>query len=311
MGKYVGRLAPSPTGALHLGNIRTFLIAYLRARSLGGKVLLRIEDLDPRSKPDAVDELKRDLADLGFTWDAESVQSERLNLYRAALEKLRPFIYPCVCTRRDVEAMQSAPHEKKQLRYPGTCRDRFPDWASACAVVEGDREPVWRFRVPEGTRVAFEDVFAGRFEQDVAQELGDFPLARGADGASYTLASVVDDLASGVTEIVRGDDLLPATPAQILVARRLSGRAEPFAYLHVPLVVGPDGKRLAKRHGDTRLKAFRAAGWTTERILGALAASCGWCPKGTAISMEELLGLFTLTTIPRVPWVIPQALTMV
>lgn len=308
---YVGRLAPSPTGALHLGNVRTFMIAWLRARSCGGRVILRMEDLDhPKDKPGADVQAIEDLRWLGFDWDAEYVQSRRKDLYRSALASLhaRGLAYPCVCSRKDVEAAQSAPHAGEQLHYPGTCRGRFASWEAACAV---KAQPCWRFRVPEGASVSFEDRFAGPFASDVSRTLGDFPLARDAGGAGYTLAVVVDDLLMGVTEVVRGDDLLPATPAQILIAQALapwlSARAAPFAmphYLHVPLVVGPDGKRLAKRHGDTRVASYRAAGLAPEDILGRLAASCGWCAPGERISLRDLLPRFSLESLPHRPFVV-------
>ncbi len=329
----VGRLAPSPTGALHLGNVRTFMVAWLRARSQGGKVVFRMEDLDhPKDKPGAAAQAVEDLRWLGFDWDEEYVQSARKPIYRAALDYLRtrasgaPLVYPCVCSRRDVEAAQSAPHAGEQLHYPGTCRGRFASWDEAVAFkirptpkppnLQTSKPsnapaslPCWRFAVSAGTVVSFEDAFAGGYSQDVAATLGDFPLARDADGAGYTLACTVDDLLMGVTEVVRGDDLLPATPAQILLARALmpwvrevsaADRAMP-SYLHLPLVVGPDGRRLAKRHGDTRIAAFRAAGMRPEAVLGALAATCGWAAPGEVLSLEELLPRFDLRTIPHTP----------
>lgn len=308
---YVGRLAPSPTGALHLGNVRTFMIAYLRARSLGGKLILRIEDLDhPRDKPGAAREAVEDLKWLGFDWDEEYVQSERKDIYREALSLLPA--YPCVCTRRDVENAQSAPHAGEQLHYPGICRGRFASWREAAEFCGEGRLPCWRYRVDEGTKVSFTDVFAGEYSQDVSSVLGDFPIARDEGGAGYTLAVVVDDLLSGVTEVVRGDDLIPATPAQILIARKLLAWAESKTsvrmslprYCHVPLVVGPDGRRLAKRHGDTRVASYRASGVAPEAIIGRLAASCGWCKDGEKISLKELLGDFLLSAVPKSPAVI-------
>lgn len=324
--RYVGRLAPSPTGALHLGNVRTFLVAWLRARSQGGKVILRIEDLDhPKDKPGAAQGAVDDLRWLGFDWDEVYVQSERKPLYRSALAFLRArpapvggpghsrLVYPCVCSRRDVEAAQSAPHAGEQLHYPGVCRGRFATWADALAEKVSrtppasrtpQTSPCWRFVVPERSVVRFEDAFAGPFEQDVAATLGDFPLARDEGGAGYTLACAVDDILMGITEVVRGDDLLPATPAQLLLARALApwaGHRHAPTYCHLPLVVGPDGKRLAKRHGDARIATFRASGRMPEEILGALAATCGWAKPGERVSLRDLLPRFDLSAIPNRP----------
>ena len=317
MTAYVGRIAPSPTGALHLGNARTFMVAWLRARSRGGRVLFRMEDLDhPRDKPGAAREAVEDLRWLGFDWDGECVQSARRAVYRSAIGFLhaRGLAYPCVCTRKDVECAQSAPHEGEQLRYPGTCRGKFSGWAEACAAIgaaEGPRRvPCWRFRVPEDApAVGFRDAFAGERSQDVARELGDFPLARDEDGAGYTLACTVDDALTGVTEVVRGDDLLAATPAQIMLARALApwfasvlppdAPAPCVSYCHVPLVVGPDGRRLAKRHGDTRISTLRAAGWRPEAVVGLLAASCGWAEKGEEVSLADLVPRFDLSVLPH------------
>ena len=313
-GGYVGRLAPSPTGALHLGNVRTFMAAWLRARQSGGKIFLRIEDLDhPKHKEGADRQAVEDLRWLGFDWDAEFVQSERKELYAAALAKLqgKGLAYPCVCSRRDVEAVQSAPHEGEQLHYPGTCRGRFRSWAEAVAFMNPDdgaraakcspRLPCWRFRTPEKSHVAFDDVFAGRFEMDVSSRLGDFPLARDENGAGYAIAVTVDDAEMGVTEVVRGDDLLPATPLQILLYDALGYEAP--AFFHVPLVVGPDGRRLAKRHGDTRIAAFRAAGIKPEDIIGFLAWASGITPKRTPTRLKSLIGIFDPSRIPHEPLV--------
>ena len=206
--RYVGRLAPSPTGALHLGNVRTFMVAWLRARSRGGRILMRMEDLDhPRDRPGAAAQAIDDLRWLGFDWDESSVQSERSDSIASWYTSLREkgLAYPCVCSRRDVEAAQSAPHDGEQLFYPGTCRGRFATWDAAQrfldARAEGGRArvPCWRFLVERGTNVRFVDAFAGEFSQDVSATLGDFPLARDADGAGYTLAATVDDVLAGVT----------------------------------------------------------------------------------------------------------------
>ena len=313
MSGYVGRLAPSPTGALHLGNARTFLIAYLRARLSGGRLIMRMEDLDhPRDKPGAAAAAIDDLKWLGFEWDEEYVQSERKALYREALEKLKAAgrVYPCVCTRKDVEAAQSAPHEGEQLYYPGTCRGRFSSWAEAQAV---KASPCWRFKTEVGESVSFVDRFAGPFSMDVSKVLGDFPLCRDEEGAGYTLAVVVDDATMGVTEVVRGDDLLSATPAQILLQRAL-GLPTP-AYCHVPLVVGPDGKRLAKRHGDTRIAAFRDWGLSPNDVIGKIAHSCGLCGENEQISLQGLLQKLGtvpnfIEALPHKPWVfLPMELT--
>ena len=310
-GRYVGRLAPSPTGALHLGNVRTFMVAWLRARQAGGRLILRTEDLDhPKHKAGAAAQAIEDLRWLGFDWDEEHVQSSRTGLYASAIRRLREkgFAYPCVCSRRDVEAAQSAPHDGDQLHYPGTCRDRFASWGDALAHLNPNpqdgcqvRLPCWRFRVPEGSVVSFADVFAGGYSMDVGAKLGDFPLARDENGAGYALAVVVDDADMGVTEVVRGDDLLPATPQQILLYRALG--LEPPDFFHVPLVVGADGRRLAKRHGDTRIAAFRESGMSPEEIIGHLAWTLGILPKKKPVGLKSLTGIFEPARIPRGPLV--------
>ncbi len=311
---YVGRLAPSPTGALHLGNVRTFMIAYLRARVAGGRVILRMEDLDhPKDKKGAAKAAIEDLTWLGFDWDEEYVQSARKEIYKDVLSDLvrAGRVYPCVCSRRDVEAAQSAPHDGEQLFYSGICRGRFARWREAADAI-APRTPCWRFKVDPPAIVSFKDAFCGSVVENVATTLGDFPLARDEGGAGYTLAATIDDLLMGVTEVVRGDDLLAATPAQILLAEALmpSLRARysldraPLRYCHVPLVVGADGRRLAKRHGDTRVSAYRAMGVRPEEIIGRLAATCGWAKEGECLNLADLLPRFTLSTIPRTPYMI-------
>lgn len=316
-GRLRGRLAPSPTGALHLGNARTFMIAWLSVRSRGGTLLLRMEDLDhPKNKPGAADAALADLRWLGLDWDegpdiggphAPYTQTQRRIHYVRALETLRArgLAYPCVCSRRDVECGQSAPHTEDGLFYAGLCRDRFADYEAARRVLPPDRLPAWRFRVPQGEIVRFEDGFCGLCEQEVSAVSGDFVLARDPDGAGYMLAVVVDDAAMGVTEVVRGDDLLPATPRQLLLYRALN--LTPPAFIHVPLVVSEEGRRLAKRHGDTRISALRAAGITPEQVIGLLAWWCGWAAWGERLTLRDLLPRFDLATLRREPAVLtPQ-----
>lgn len=303
---YVGRLAPSPTGALHLGNARTFMIAYARARQAGGRLIMRMEDLDhPKDKPGAAKAAIEDLKWLGFEWDEEYTQSERIELYRDAAKKLieKGLLYPCVCSRKDVENAQSAPHAGEQLFYPGLCRGKFASWDEAEKAIS-PRKPCWRFKVAPNTCVSFVDNFAGPYSQEVDKVLGDFPVARDKDGAGYTLAVVVDDLAMGVTEVVRGDDLLPATPAQMLIAKSLlqpSTFSLQPSYCHVPLVVGPDGRRLAKRHGDTRIASYRESGLSAEHLIGFLASSLGCAENGEKISLETFVERFDLSKIDHSP----------
>jgi glutamyl-tRNA synthetase len=279
------------------------MIAWLKARSEKGHIIMRMEDLDhPRDKPDAAKEVIETLKWLGFDWDEEYTQSERKDIYLAATKKLhnQGLIYPCVCSRKDVENAQSAPHEGDQLFYPGICRGRFSSWQEAKNILPETRSPCWRFKVPKNAVISFTDNFAGEYTMNVSKVLGDFPLARDEGGAGYTLAAVLDDALSGVTEVVRGDDLLPATPAQILVCRAL-GFKEP-EYFHIPLVVGPDGRRLAKRHGDTRVDYFKNQGYTSKEIIGQLAQSCG-LSDGAPTSLGDLIKGFTPNQIPHTRFV--------
>jgi glutamyl-tRNA synthetase len=302
----VGRLAPSPTGAQHVGNARTYLIAWLSARSQGGRVLLRIEDIDsPRVKAGATRQACEDLRWLGLDWDeGPVVQTDRLALYESALYRLQQQerVYPCTCTRGDVTLAASAPHaEHEGPAYPGTCAGRQ---ARDAATLTG-RPFAWRFRVGQRSP-EFVDAFRGLTRVDLVRAGGDFVVWKSAGTPAYQLAVVVDDATLGVTEVVRGDDLVVSTPRQLLLYEALG--LSPPRFAHVPLVVGTDGRRLAKRHGDTRLSSLREAGVRPQALLGLLAWSCGWLGSAQPITPRELIPLFRLETIPKAPFVLDAAL---
>lgn len=294
------RFAPSPTGAQHVGNARTYLISWLMARSRGGEIRLRIEDIDsPRIKHGAAEQALDDLRWLGLDWDGEPVvQTQRLPLYERALDELKrqELVYPCTCTRADIAAAASAPHaEHEGPVYPGTCAHRTAGAAATLAVPFA-----WRFRAKASP--AFRDEFAGPQTIDLATLGGDFVVWKNTGTPAYQLAVVVDDGDMGITHVVRGDDLLPSTPRQILLDQALGLAVPTFA--HIPLVVGEDGRRLAKRHGDTRLAALRDAGVKAEALIGLLAWSCGWAERIEPTTVRELISRFDLRTIPRSPFVL-------
>lgn len=292
----VTRFAPSPTGAQHVGNARTYLITWLLARSAAGRIVLRIEDIDsPRVKAGAADEAIADLRWLGLDWDdGPVVQTQRIALYEAALRRLQDqeLVYPCTCTRSDIEQAASAPHaDGQELPYPGTCAGRSVVDARSLA----GRPFAWRFRVTDVP--AFIDGFRGPTGLSRDDIGGDFVVWKSQGTPAYQLAVVVDDADQGVTVVVRGDDLISSTPRQLLLYRALG--LNPPEFVHVPLVVGPDGRRLAKRHGDTRLRALREAGVRPELVVGLLAWSCGWQRDIVPISAGELLPWFRLDALPR------------
>lgn len=328
-----GRLAPSPTGAQHLGNARTYLIAWLAARSQGDHLWLRIEDLDsPRVKPGAVGQIFEDLAWLGLTWDlfpkgrsttgGVIYQTERVARYREILELLKQqgLVYPCRCTRKDVEQAASAPHLTHEgVVYPGTCAHYSVDaaerwnpttycwrfsWARlaqhlAATDVSSDSytstQPLGNtWRSPDAV-VAYYDLCAGWQHRRPGTELGDFVVAKGTGQPSYQLAVVTDDHDMGVTTVVRGDDLIPSTFRQLALYSALNWKPPQFA--HVPMVVGTDGRRLAKRHGDTRLSLLREQQCTSQKVIGFLAWSCGVIPTWEPITPAALIPHFSWTRL--------------
>jgi glutamyl-tRNA synthetase len=304
----VGRLAPSPTGAQHVGNARTYLIAWLSARSQSGRIVLRIEDIDsPRVRWWAAEQALTDLRWLGLDFDGEPVvQTNRLGLYESALARLKATgqVYPCTCTRSDVERAASAPHgEHEGPVYPGHCAGRRS--ADALELERAGKPFCWRFRVPENSPV-FIDGFRGECAIDLRQTGGDFVVWKATRTPAYQLSVVVDDAEQGVTEVVRGEDLVSSTPRQLLLYEALG--LTPPRFFHVPLVVGPDGRRLAKRHGDTRLAALHDGGVRPGMLLGLLAWSCGWIHQVIEVTPAELLPLFRMESIPREPFVLTEEL---
>jgi glutamyl-tRNA synthetase len=271
----LGRFAPSPSGALHLGNLRTALLAWWAARGDGSGFLLRVEDLDPSSRPEHEAGQRADLAAIGIDWDGPVVrQSERRDLYEAALARLvdAGLTYPCYCTRREIREAVRAPHEAPDA-YPGTCRDLT---AAERRAREADgRPPALRLR-SDGVEVVADDALHG----PVRGVVDDVVLRRNDGLPAYNLVVVVDDDAQGVEEVVRGDDLLASTPRQVHLARAL-GLTVP-RYLHVPLVLGPDGARLAKRHGAVTLADTTAARIPPAEVRRRLAASVGLPDPGAA-----------------------------
>ena len=271
---------------MHLGNVFSALLAWLSVRSVGGRMLLRIEDLDPdRSKPVYADAIRRDLEWLGLDWDRESEpQSRRTEYYRAAFEALEAqgLVYPCYCTRAQLHAA-SAPHASDgQSVYPGTCRSLRPEDRPA------GRKPAWRLKVPDET-ISFRDGLQGDYRENLLRDCGDF-IVRRSDGVyAYQLAVVVDDAGMGVSQVVRGCDLLSSTPRQLYLYRLLGKNAPEF--YHVPLLTAPDGRRLSKRDGDLDLSALRLR-YAPEELIGLLACAAGLLPKPERVSARELIPQF-------------------
>lgn len=290
----VGRFAPSPSGRMHLGNLFTALLAWLSARADGGEFVLRIEDLDPdRSRAEYAEAIRDDLRWLGLDWDREMpLQSTQTPVYAEQFERLRKrgLIYPCFCTRNELHAA-SAPHASDgTLLYAGTCRNLTP-----AQIASQTRKPAWRIRVPEET-ISFRDGVFGAVTQNLATACGDFILRRSDGVYAYQLAVVCDDALGGITQVVRGCDLLPSTPRQIWLGREL-GFVQP-AYYHVPLLVAPDGRRLSKRERDLDMGHLRRR-YTPEQLTGRLAFLAGLRQKDAAVTPGELTREFTWDVIHK------------
>jgi glutamyl-tRNA synthetase len=318
---YKTRYAPSPTGAMHLGHARTALLTWLRARSLGGRILMRVEDLDPpRVKAGSADAILRDHAWLGLDWDEGPVfQSARTDAYEAALTQLTQAgrTFPCTCTRREIEAaVSSAPHAGEldgELVYPGTCRRRLTAAPSSSNVAQqrpalsprGARPPAVRFALSEADqRLAhFTDLLQGPVHYPLG---GDFVIKRSDGLFAYQLAVVVDDAELGVTEVVRGDDLLSSTPRQLALYAALGHAAPQFA--HLGLVLDEQGGRLSKRFGSVGVTEYADAGVSPERMLGWLGRSLGQLDTAAPTTLSELLARFDVTRVPRGAVTAPAAL---
>jgi glutamyl-tRNA synthetase len=300
-----GRYAPSPTGALHFGNLRTALLAWLMARRYGGSFILRVEDLDlPRVRPGSTRDILADLRWLGLDWDegpeadgafGPYFQSARQDLYRAALAKLaaKGLLYPCFCTRAELERMAAAPQEgEEERRYPGTCR--YLTSRKVRQFQAQGRPAALRLKVSD-EMLEFTDLVAGRQHHSPAH-LGDFVVLRSDGIVSYQLAVVVDDALMGISQVVRGADLLDSTFRQLALYAALDYRA-PSQFAHVPLVRDETGARLAKRDRSAGLEVARERGLTPSGVLGRLAASCGLWAGDEPADLSGLLAVFDDTCL--------------
>lgn len=309
----VGRYAPSPSGRMHLGNLCCCLLAWLSAKAQGGRVVLRIEDLDPERCPrHFADQLEADLAWLGLGADEGGsaggpagpyYQSQRSALYQKYYDKLAAMglVYPCFCSRSQLHAADAPHRSDGQVIYAGTCRNLTP---AQVAEKSAKRPPAWRVRVPE-EEIAFVDRHLGPYAENLARDCGDFYLRR-ADGVfAYQLAVVVDDALMGVTEVVRGADLLSSTPRQLWLYRTLG--LTPPTFCHMPLLLAPDGRRLSKRDGDVSLEHLQAR-YTPAEIVGRLAWVCGLQPSPDPCTPDQLIPGFDWARVPKNDILLPEGL---
>lgn len=300
-----GRFAPSPSGRMHLGNVMSALLAWLSAKSAGGEIVLRIEDIDPdRSREAYALQIMEDFRFLGLNWDdGPHWQSRRADIYEEILAELaeKGMTYPCYCSRAELHATQ-APHASDGVFvYSGHCRDLTQPQRDELAKT---RRPALRIRVPDET-VGYEDICRGPQAQDLARECGDFILRRSDGAFAYQLAVVVDDAMMGVTQVVRGSDLISSTPRQIWLHRLLG--YEPPQFAHVPLLLAPDGRRLSKRERDLDMGALREK-YTAEEIIGRLAYLTGVTDRMEAVSAAELVQTFTWDKVKKTDIFVPDDL---
>lgn len=301
MSACVGRYAPSPTGALHIGNLRTAVAAWASARHRGGRFLLRIEDLDQaRCKPVFEERQLEDLRSLGLDWDEAPLrQSDRSPIYEEALEILakKRLAYPCFCSRREIQEALSAPHGPSANAYPGTCRRL--SWEEAQARISGGGQHSWRLKVDQAPP-AFFDGFVGEVPLDLASEGGDFVIRRADGFFAYQLACAVDDARSGVTEVVRGDDLLDSGARQAYLLACLDLPVP--RYLHLPLMHDATGNRLAKRLGSDGLEGVcQANQLDSDSVFSYLAFTLGQADRGEQIPPAELARRWDWAKVPRGP----------
>lgn len=305
-----GRFAPTPSGRMHLGNLLSALLAWLDVRSVGGELVLRIEDLDTqRTSPDFAAQLMDDLRWLGLDWDEgglepEYMQSRRTAYYEDAFRALgeRGLLYPCYCSRTERMAACAPHRDDGAVVYSGKC---YHLTAAERQALEGQgRRPAWRVRCPDVT-VALEDGNCGPYAENLAHDCGDF-IVRRSDGVfAYQLAVVVDDAAMGVTEVVRGADLLSSTPRQLYLYQLLD--LTPPEFFHFPLLLAPDGRRLSKRDADAGLDSLRGR-VTAEALLGRLAQLAGFHPSGDPSTAAELLEAFSWEKVPQEDIRLPENL---
>ena len=291
--KKIGRYAPSPTGPLHLGNLRTALLAWLHARLHGGEFYLRMDDLDkPRVVAGSADQILRDLEWLGIDWDGDVLyQSHRVDVYQQAFERLnnQGLVYPCFCSRKDIQQAVSAPHSHSMV-YPGTCANLNQ---VELKIKHQQKSPASRVRVT-GSVIGFIDGCLGVQQENLSEQCGDFVIKRADNMFAYQLVIVVDDMEQGITDVVRGADLLDSTARQVYLMQQLQLDHTPPDYWHVPLMLDEQGERLAKRDGAKSVTEWQKEGYDQNELVAYLAHSVGLIDRQVSISAQQLLAELSL-----------------